>query len=375
MKPYIPVNEPLLRGNEKKYLIECIESGWISSEGPFIKAFEEKFAKQVNRKYAIAVANGTLALDIAIESLKIGEGDEVIVPTFTIISCVNQIVRSGAIPVLVDCDMSTWNINVEQIEKRITKKTKAIMAVHIYGLPVDMNPILSLAKKYNLAVLEDSAEAIGQTYFGKPCGSFGRISTFSFYSNKHITTGEGGMIVTDDEVLAEACRSLRNLCFSSERRFKHHRLGWNARMTNMQAAVGLAQLEELDWAIRKKRQIGDTYNSLLLAKGLDLQLPIQKLPYSENIYWVYALLLKDYFSIDAAEVIKRLDAAGVGCRPFFWPIHMQPILKEKGLFANQNFPNSERIADKGFYIPSGLALTESDQERVVDVLEKVIREL
>lgn len=205
----IPVNEPLLDGNEKKYLMQCIDTGWISSEGPFVREFEEKFAARMGRKHGIAVCNGTAALDAAVEALGIGLGDEVILPTFTIISCALQIVRSGATPVLVDADPLTWNMDVTQIEAKITPRTKAIMVVHIYGLPVDMDPVLDIANRYGLKIIEDAAEVIGQTYKGKPCGSFGEISTVSFYPNKHVTTGEGGMILTDDDELAETCRSLQ----------------------------------------------------------------------------------------------------------------------------------------------------------------------
>lgn len=215
MSPFIPVNDPLLNGNEKKYLIECIETGWISSEGPFISRFEEEYAARVGRKHGIAVTNGTAALDAAVDALGVGPGDEVIVPAFTIISCITQIVRCGAIPVLVDSDPLSWNMDVNQIEAKITNKTKAIMVVHIYGLPVDLNPILEIAERYGLKIIEDAAEMHGQTYRDKACGSFGDISTFSFYPNKHLTTGEGGMIVTDDDDLAATCRSLRNLCFSA----------------------------------------------------------------------------------------------------------------------------------------------------------------
>lgn len=210
----IPVNEPLLDSNEKKYLLECIETGWISSEGPFVKKFEQNFADRVKRKYGIAVTNGTAALDAAVEALDIGHGDEVIMPTFTIISCIGQIIRAGAKPVLVDNDPETWNMDVTQIEAKITPQTKAIMVVHIYGLPVDMDPVLKIAERHGLKIIEDAAQMHGQTYKGKPCGSFGDISTFSFYPNKHITTGEGGMLVTNNEQLFEDCRSLRNLCFS-----------------------------------------------------------------------------------------------------------------------------------------------------------------
>jgi perosamine synthetase len=259
MAEFIPVNEPLLDGNEKKYLNECIDTGWISSEGPFVKKFEDQFSSTVDRKYGIAVANGSVALDTAVAALGIGKGDEVIMPTFTIISCAAAIIRAGAKPVLVDCDPLTWNMDVDLIEARITSKTKAIMVVHIYGLPVDMDPVLALAEKSGLMIIEDAAEAHGLFYRsrgqksedrgqwaeggsqraeGKPCGSFGDISTFSFYPNKHITTGEGGMIVTDNEELAERCRSLGNLCFQPQKRFVHEELGWNFRFTNLQAAVG-----------------------------------------------------------------------------------------------------------------------------------------
>src|SRR5690242_4802729 len=199
----VPVNEPLLGGNEKKYLAECIDSGWISSEGPFVQRFEEEMSKRVARKFGIAVCNGSLALDAAVAALRLGPGDEVILPAFTIISCAAAVVRAGATPVLVDSDPVTWNMDVGQIESRITPRTKAIMVVHIYGLPVDMDDVLVLADKYGLKVIEDAAEAHGQTYWGKPCGSFGDVSTFSFYPNKHVTTGEGGMIVTDDPQIAE----------------------------------------------------------------------------------------------------------------------------------------------------------------------------
>ena len=235
----IPVNRPLLNGEEKKYVIQAIESGWVSSEGPFVEEFEHKFSKKVNRKYGVAVANGTAALEIAVKALGISFEQEVIMPTFTIISCALSVLRNGATPVFVDCFPDTWNLNTDEIEKKITPKTVAIMPVHIYGLPVEMTPILKLAKKYNLAIIEDAAEAHGQTYFGRPCGSFGELSTFSFYANKHLTTGEGGMIVTDDWSLAEKCKKLRNLCFEPEKRFIHYDLGWNYRMTNIQAALGI----------------------------------------------------------------------------------------------------------------------------------------
>ena len=372
MSDFIPVNEPLLDGNEKKYLLECIDTGWISSEGPFVKKFEEDFAKRMGRKYGIAVTNGTAAIDAAIEALEIGPGDEVILPTFTIISCILQIMRSGAKPVLIDSDPNTWNMDIKQIELKISEKTKAIMVVHIYGLPVDMDPVLDLCKKYKLKLIEDTAEVIGQTYKNRPCGSFGDISTVSFYSNKHITTGEGGMILTDDDKIAENCREMRNLYFNSKRRFVHHKLGWNLRMTNIQAALGLAQLERLDEFVEKKRWIGNKYNDLLKNLG-GVQLPLKKTDFSVNIYWVYGLVLDDNLNFDSFKVMKNLLKNNIGCRPFFYPLHQQPVFNQKKLFKGERYPVAERLYKKGFYLPSGLALTDKQITRVADQLIKIFR--
>jgi perosamine synthetase len=365
----IPVNEPLLNGNEKKYLNECIDTGWISSEGPFIKKFEEGMAKYVGRKHAIAVSNGSVAIDAAIVALGIGQGDEVILPTFTIISCASAIVRAGAIPVVVDCDPKTYNIDVTKIEERITKKTKAIMVVHIYGLPCDMDPILALAKKHNLKILEDAAEMHGQKYKGKKCGSFGDISTFSFYPNKHITTGEGGMILTDNDSLAEHCRSLRNLCFKPEKRFVHDELGWNFRMTNLQAALGVAQLERIETFVEKKRWMGKLYTEKL--RDIDIfQLAIPETNYAKNIYWVFPIVLKKDYKHDAESFCKILGSKGIGNRPFFWNMHEQPVLKKMGLYANESLPHAENIARRGFYVPSGLGVTEEQITEVCRVLKE-----
>jgi len=370
MSGFIPVNEPLLDGNEKKYLAECIDTGWISSEGSFVKRFEEEFAAYVGRKHGIAVTNGTAAIDAAVEALGIGPGDEVILPTFTIISCVMQIVRTGATPVLVDSDPTTWSMDGSQIEAKITSRTKAIMVVHIYGLPVDMDPVLELCQRHGLKLFEDAAEVIGQTYRGKPCGSFGDISTVSFYSNKHITTGEGGMILTDDDNLAEQCRELRNLCFKPGKRFVHERWGWNLRMTNLQAAMGVAQLERLNEFLEKKRWIGRRYNELLA--GLPgVQLPPARTDYAENIYWVYGLFLDGSIEFDAEEAMSRLAKLGVGCRPFFYPMHQQPVLRDMGLFDGESYTAAERMYQRGFYVPSGLALTEDQILRVADALKQV----
>ncbi len=368
---FIPVNEPLLNGNEKKYLCECIDTGWISSEGSFVKEFEEKMGATVGRKYGIAVSNGTAALEVAVQALGIGEGDEVIMPTFTIISCAMAVTKLGAVPVLVDSDLHTWNMNVDEIEAKITSRTKAIMIVHLYGLPVEVDKVFELARKYNLKVIEDAAEMHGQIYNGKPCGSFGDISTFSFYPNKHITTGEGGMVVTDDEDLAERCRMLRNLCFRKDVRYVHDEISDNYRFTNLQAAVGLAQLERLGEFIERKREMGRYYTERL--KEINgIMLPIQKTDYAENIYWVYGIVLKEDIHADNKTIQKLLAEEGIGSRTFFWCMHEQPVYRKVGLFEGESYPNAEYLARKGFYIPSGLALTKEQMDKVVDGVKKVM---
>ena len=367
------VNEPVLNGNERKYLNECIDTNWISFEGPFVKRFEQGMAELTQRKYGIAVSNGSVALDTAVIALRLGEGDEVIMPTFTIISCAAAIVRCGATPVLVDADPLTWNMRVEDLEAKITPRTRAIMVVHIYGLPVDMDAVLALAKKYHLAVIEDAAEMHGQTYNGRPCGSFGDISTFSFYPNKHITCGEGGMVLTNDAALAERAKAARNLFFGKQR-YVHEELGYNFRMTNLQAALGCAQLERIEETVQKKRYIGRLYQELL-SDRTELQLPIEHISYAENIYWVFGMVLKDEVPIDATEMMERLAKEGIGTRGFFWPMHEQPVFRKMGLFENESYPVAERLARRGFYIPSGLNLTDEDQRYVATKINEVLDEV
>lgn len=369
---FIPVNEPLLDGNEKKYLCECIDTGWISSEGPFVKEFEQKMSQTAGRKYGIAVTNGTTALEIAVQALGISQGDEVIMPTFTIISCAMAVTKVGAIPVLIDSDIETWNMKVSEIEQKITAKTKAIMLVHLYGLPAEVDEILELANKYHLKVIEDAAEMHGQTYIGRPCGSFGDISIFSFYPNKHITTGEGGMIVTDNKDLAARCCYLRNLCFKNDVRYVHEEISDNYRFTNLQAAVGLAQLERLDEFIIRKRKMGKYYTEALKdVKGI--RLPIEKTSYADNIYWVFGIVLENNSSLTNREVVQRLAEEGIGSRTFFWCMHEQPVYINDGYFKEEKYKNAEYLARKGFYIPSGLALTEKQMDEVVCKLIKIIK--
>lgn len=373
MTKAVPVNTPSLTGNELKYLTECIQTGWISSEGPFISEFEKRFSNYIGTRYGIAVSNGSAALDIAIQALKISSGDEVIMPAFTIISPAQSVVKAGGIPVLVECEADTWNMDATKIEEKITSKTKAILVVHIYGLPVDMDPVIALAKKYKLKVIEDAAEMHGQTYKGKMCGSLGDISIFSFYPNKHITTGEGGMIMCNDEELAERCKKLRNLAFEpGGRRFVHYEIGWNYRMTNLQAALGLAQLEQIEDFILRKRAMGNFYQehlSFLSSKGF--QLPVAKTSYAENIYWVFALVAPS--EKENERIVEHLANAKIGTRPFFWCMHEQPVFQNMGLFDSETYPVSEKIARNGFYIPSGLALTFEEQQVVVDSIRSFYR--
>jgi perosamine synthetase len=368
----IAVNEPLLDGNEKRYVSECLDMGWISSEGPFVRRFEEAFAARVGRSHGIAVSSGSAALDVAVAALEIGPGDEVILPSFTIVSCAAAIVHAGATPVVVDSDPETWNLDTRQLEAAWSPRTRAVMPVHIYGLPVDMDPLLEFAARHRLHIIEDAAQMHGQQYRGRPCGSFGDLSVFSFYPNKHVTTGEGGMIVTDDAALAERCRSLRNLCFVPERRFVHDELGWNYRMSNLQAALGVAQLERLDEFVARKRRMGRLYRELL-SDVTTMALQPEQTTYAQNIFWVFGVVLSDRLPFDASTAMARLAERRIGSRPFFWPMHEQPVFLKRGWFRGVSCPVAERIARRGFYIPSGLALSDTQIEQVALALREILQ--
>ncbi len=365
----IPVNRPWFHGNEEKWLAECVRTGWISSEGPFVKEFEEKFSRKIGRAHGIAVSSGSAALDVAVAALGIRAGDEVIMPAFTIISPALSIIRAGGIPVLVDSDPETWNMDVSGIEAKISSKTKAILVVHTYGLPTDMDPVLALCRKYGLMLLEDAAEMHGQTYKGRPCGSFGDVSIFSFYPNKLVTTGEGGMVVCDDEAIAAKCRKLRNIGFEENgRRFVHKEMGWNYRMTNIQAALGLAQLEYWDDHISRKKQIGKQYQEGL--SGVNgLELPLASCSYAENLYWVFGILAETEEACN--RIVSCLNEKGIGTRPFFWCMHEQPVFQDLGLFAGEHYPVAEKLARNGFYIPSGLGLEDGEAEFVIQSIRAI----
>jgi len=366
----VPVNTPLMGGNERKYLNECIDTGWISSEGPFIERFESEFSKYCNRQFGIAVSSGSAALDIAVKAIGIGPGDEVIMPTFTIISPALSVIKAGGTPVFVDNDPLTWNMDVDLIESKITTKTKAILVVHIYGLPVDMDKISQLAATYKLRVIEDAAEMHGQSYRDKMCGSFGDISIFSFYANKNITTGEGGMIMCDNADIAKHCRKLRNLAFDPDRpRFIHYEAGWNYRMTNMQAAMGLAQLEQIDSFVTRKRVMGNIYQKELgFLVGLGYRLPLAATTDAKNIYWVFGLVAPN--EDEKNKLVDYLNSKKIGTRPFFWCMHQQPLFFNLGFGADQHFPISENLARCGFYIPSGLGLTLQQMEEVTSTIKQ-----
>jgi len=367
----IPVNQPLLDGTERKLLEECIKTGWISSDGPFIKDFENKFSKYIGVKYGVAVCNGTAALETALFAAGIKKGDEIIMPSFTIISCALAAIRLGAVPVLVDAEPETWNMDVSQIESRITPKTKAIMVVHIYGHPVNMDPVVLVSRKYGLKIIEDAAEAHGAEYKGKRCGSLGHVSAWSFYANKIITTGEGGMVNTSDPIMAKRAASYRNLCFIPEKRFFHKELGYNFRMTNMQAALGVAQLRRIKEFIAIKRRLGEYYRKKLsVIPGIKLQ--VEK-PWAKMVYWMYCIELDKKTGINAFKMMKALVKNGIGTRPFFLGLHLQPALRSLGLFRKEHYPVTERIGVQGLYLPSGMALTEKQIDIVTGSIKDIIR--
>tara|TARA_Y100000590_G_scaffold213551_1_gene242049 strand:- start:1709 stop:2857 length:1149 start_codon:yes stop_codon:yes gene_type:complete len=370
---FIPVNVPKIFLHEKKYVKECLDSGWISSEGKFVKRFEKSFSKYNKRTYGIAVSSGTAALDIAIKSLNLKKGAEVIIPAFSIISTALCVVKLGLKPILVDTNLKTWNMDVEQVLKKINSKTKAIIITHIYGFPVDMKKILKIAKRRKIKIIEDAAEMIGQTYLGGKCGSFGDISTFSFYANKHITTGEGGMILTNNIKLYNKCKSLRNLCFGTgKNRFNHDDIGWNYRMTNLQAAVGCGQLKNINWIIKRKREIGKRYISIL-KKTNKIYIQVQKLKYAQNIFWVFGVLLKKNTKISRDKMVDMLLKYNIQTRNFFLPMHKQNIFKKINLFSkNKKLRNSEYLSAKGFYLPSGLGISNKQINFVGKTLLKIL---
>jgi len=367
----IPVAEPNMTMREIELLNDAVCSGWISSSGRYLEIFEKEWSEFCGMPYGIAVSNGSVALDIAVSLLRLQPGDEVILPTFTIISPAQSIIRAGGIPVLIDSNRTNWQMDVSQIEAKINPKTKAILVVHIYGHPADMDKVLELSEKYNLTVIEDAAEVHGAEYKGRKCGGLGDISTFSFYANKLVTTGEGGMVLVRSHEHAEHAKSLRNLCFQKQRRFLHDELGHNFRLTNLQAAIGVAQLERITSIIERKRDIANQYTRLL--KDIPwFELPAEE-TWAKNVYWVYGLLIDKNFGRTAEQLASYLAAHGIETRPFFLGMHEQPVFRRMGLFNGERYPVAEHLSRQGFYIPSGLTITDEQIHQVAMTLKDSLR--
>ncbi|MCB0190476.1 MAG: DegT/DnrJ/EryC1/StrS family aminotransferase [Anaerolineae bacterium] len=366
----VPVCEPTLGGNEKKYVNDCLDSNWISSAGKYIPVFEEKFAAECGCKYGVACCNGTVALHLALAALGIGPGDEVILPAFTMIATINAVTYTGATPILVDSEPCTWNIDVDQLADKVTPRTKVIIPVHTYGHPVDMDPLMEIAEKNGIFVLEDAAEAHGAEYKGRRTGSLGHAGAFSFYANKIITTGEGGMITTNNTEMAELTRNLRDHAFSTERHFWHKFMGFNYRMTNLQAAVGLAQTEQLPGFVESRRKNAALYSQLLQ------EIPGIVTPPEagnvKNVYWMYSILVEDAFGMTRDELRGFLAKRGIETRTFFIPMHLQPIYHD--MFKGQRYPVSEMLCERGFYLPSASSLTSEQIHHVVNVVQQAYNE-
>ncbi len=372
----IPVCKPWLPGNERKYVLDAVDSNWISSSGEYIEKFEEDFAKFCGVKHGVSCSNGFGALHLACVALNLKKGDEVIVPTFTMAACTNSVILTGATPVLVDADKETYCIDVSKIEEKITPRTKAIMPVHIYGHPCDMDAIMEIAKKHNLFVIEDCAEAHGAEYKGQKVGSFGDVGCFSFYANKILTTGEGGMCITNNPEFAKRMKMFRNHAFDVPR-FIHKEVGFNYRLTNLQAAIGYAQVENAEMLVEARRSVGLRYNEAL--KEIDgLILPIEK-KNCKNVYWMYAVVLSDKINLSKEEFMERLKSEGIDTRSFFIPMHKQPAYYEKTVEnapkCDGKFPIADKIGERGFYLPSSSNLTDEEIEYVRKSLKKIIGEV
>jgi perosamine synthetase len=370
----IPVCEPLLTGKEMEFVRDCLETNWISSMGKYIPMFEERFAAFCGATRAVACCNGTAALHLALAALGVGRGDEVILPSFTMVATLNAVLYTGATPVLADSELDTWNMDIDAVRQKITSRTRAIIAVHTYGHPVDMDPLMELAARHGINVVEDAAEAHGAEYKTRRAGSLGHIAAFSFYSNKIITTGEGGMVVTGDAALADRAASLRNHCFGVPR-FVHHEMGFNYRMTNIQAAIGCAQMEQADMLVESRIRVARQYQDKLRDMP-GLTLPPQA-HWAKNVYWMFGILLKDDFGCSMPELQEALRKRGVETRAFFAPMNRQPFFQEQMRETGQDpdsFPNADRLGKNGLYLPSGSGLTEKQIETVAAALGHVREE-
>jgi perosamine synthetase len=371
IKKFIPVSEPCITKADLKEINKAAKSGWISSAGVYISKFEKNFSKYIGVKYSTTVSSGTAALEIALKSLNIKRGDEVIIPNFTIISNALAVIKLGAQPVFIDCKINDWNLDYEKIKKKITKKTKAIIATHIYNFPCEILKIKKLCKDKKIYLIEDAAEVLGLQIKKKKCGSFGDISIFSFYANKQITTGEGGMICSNNYRLIKKCMDLKNLCFGKKNRFNHTDLGWNYRLTNLQASLGCSQLKRINNIVKRKREIGKRYyKNLRNNKNIFITPPLNKYGW-KNIYWVVGILIKNK-KISSYNLSKTLKLLNIETRPFFYPMHKQQIFKKLNYkFCKDNYPNSEYISKYGIYLPSGLKI----KNHTIDKISKILNEI
>jgi perosamine synthetase len=374
----IPVFEPLLGEEEIENVMKALRNNEISGTcGKYIDEFEKKFSQYCGCKYGVATTSGTAALHLALACLDAKEGDEVVLSALTNIATAYAVVYCNARPVVVDSEPVTWNINTDKIEEKITEKTRVILPVHLYGHPCDMDPIVRIARKYGLYIVEDACEAHGAEYFSKEdnkwerVGSIGDIGCFSFYSNKIITTGEGGMIVTNNKEICEKARLLKNLAFSKDLRFRHDYLGFNYRMTNLQAAIGEAQVDKIDRVIERKRYIAKRYNDGL--KGLKgVVLPVE-MDWAKNVYWMYSILVEGEFGISRDELIEKLKEREIETRTFFIPMNLQPVFKKMGLFERERYPIAEELSQKGLYLPSGIGLKEEEIDYVIKTIKEIAR--
>jgi len=364
-RPYIPVCEPTLGGREADYVLQAVQTNWISSAGSFIREFERQFASKCSARYGVACANGTVALHLALASLGLEPGDEVILPTFTMIATINAVTYCGATPVLVDSEPCTWNLDLEQVKAKITSKTKAILLVHTYGHPVDMDSLIAIAAPYGITVLEDAAEAHGARYKGRPVGGLGEAACFSFYGNKIITTGEGGMVTTNNRRLAELAWNLRDHAFSHERHFWHKFVGYNYRMTNLQAAIGLAQTERLEDYVAMRRRNAALYTARL--KDVPGITTPPEADWAENVFWMYGILVDEVaYGMNRDQLRRVLADHGIETRTFFIPMHCQPVYWE--MFKGQRFPVAEELCSRGFYLPSSSSLSPVEIDYITDVI-------
>ena len=364
---YLPIAKPIFQGNELKYVTDALLSGWVSSVGQYVTDFEKKFARFCGTKYAVTTSNGTTALHLALLALGVGEGDEVILPSFTFISTANAVRYVRAKPIFVDIEDVYWQIDPKKIEAAITKKTKAIIPVHLYGHPSKIDDIVRIARKHKLFIIEDAAEAIGAEVKGKKVGTWGDIAIFSFFGNKIITTGEGGMVVTNNRSIAEQVAMLRDHGMSRTKRYIHELLGYNYRMTNLQAALGLAQLERISEILKRKIKVARWYDKYL--KGIDGVQLHQEAPWAKCVYWMYSIVLDENIAISRDELITELKKRGVETRPFFPPIHKQPIYDN---YTKIKLPTTESVSKRGLNLPSSVQLTEADIKHIATTIASIL---